>query len=760
MAKLRLAQFPRLTAWIIPPSLLCVLLTLLILVQVYQFLPPIAIAIHPYDRQFLRGVYPIEQITGEPARWTSGVSEIVLPRPSANQPAVVHLNLLNGRPQGQPIPQIRVISNSQILAEFSLPPSSTGRATEFHLLLPPSPDPVVRLGLVVDTIELNDDPRQLGVVLRGVQIRATTGGFLIPSPLMLFFITLSVLGVYGSVRGIDIRSGWSVLIVLLFIGLFALGVYTNPGGILPFVPHLAGLSGLTCGAIWLARWFIPSFGSRPLQSLDLALFMGFFWWAMPLFQHLLTLSGAPNVGPNPITNQIGSVVLVGLLVAVAIRLFAGATSNTAHLLLAQRAAVFVLLLGSLAHTVFIIWFAFQRSGPDFWIHFRAVRGFVRDGLPLYDLAGILANHFGFSYKWPPFYAALLSPFARFDGTTVLFGQRIVNTLLLAITSLLLVRQARHWATALVLVLLLNVRPAADTIAYGQVDILMLLGFTLALLATMQGRDTWAGAIIATLSLIKIYPVLLFGFFLAQRRWGAFRGAIIAGLVCTAFSLAVFGWETHWFYLTRVVGILGSGGGGTAWVENQTINGFLSRLVAPQFVAEPFSHPLVQLGTYGCFAFLLGLGFLAARPAPGRVALSDGALDWTSAVPLQYCLFVLLMLIGVPAAWMHYHTAAIICFAVLILRNEATGWSLKQAMGFGVAYAFVAYGNHLSFADSAISEGLGVVGYSYKLYGLLLITGLILRHSDIIRFVRNSKGVLYANRSINPVWGEGITQAGE
>jgi alpha-1,2-mannosyltransferase len=744
--------------WIIPPTLICVLWAVLAILVAYQMLSPVHISIRPYDRLFLRGVYPIEQIDGEAARWTTGFSEVRLPYPSANQPAIVQLTILNGRPAGQPEPRLSLINDSAILGELRVPQSLTGRAITYRLLLPPAPEPVLRLGLAVDTIEPPDDPRQLGVVLRGASISATQIGLNLPSLSIFLLTALGALGGYATARGFNLRARRAVIVVVLLVGLFAAGVASNPAAVIPFTPQLAGLVGLGAGAIWLARWFMPQGAQSGLSGLDLALCMGFCWWAMPLFQHLLTIFGAPNVAPNPITNQIGLVVAGGLLIAVALRLVARASGNSQQRLLAQRIAVIVLLIGSLAHTAFIIWFAFQRSGPDFWIHFRAVRGFARDGLPLYDLGGILANHFGFSYKWPPFYAALLRPFALLDGTLVLFGQRVLNSILLGISVLLLVRQARSWSTALLLVLLLNFRPAADTIAYGQVDILMLLGFTLALLATMRGKDAWAGAIIAVLALIKIYPVLLFGFFLVQRRWRAFGGAVIAGLACTAVSLAAFGWETHWFYLSRVVGVLGSGGGGTAWVENQTINGWLSRMVAPQFVAEPFSHPLVQLGTYGFFAALLALASLAARPGSGPLALADGRIDWASPVPLQYCLFVFLMLIAVPAAWMHYHTAAIICFAVLILRGEALGWSLGQGLTLAAAYALVAYGNHLSFADSAIAEGLGVLGYSYKLYGLLLLAGLTLRHSAIIQVVRSLRGESHVDRPVNPIWGESTSQA--
>ncbi|MCU0493503.1 MAG: DUF2029 domain-containing protein [Chloroflexaceae bacterium] len=702
-------------------ALVCVALALLLGLFAFQFTPRFQVAVAPYDRNFVSGMHAIEQIGSYTLRWTTGSAQLELPRPAANQPTLLRLQLLNARPPGAPDPYVTVIEQTQVRARFTVPPSLTGKSRHYMLLLPPANTASTRIGLDVTTIRPPADERDLGIAFIGATATALGGGLRLPAPQLLVQLALLALCGYGALRGAGVRQGVATVGVALGLLALTLALAMEPMAVLPFVPHLLALAALAAGGLALARWWAPpqvQGGRLVVSRHDLVIYMGLAWWLMPLFQHVLTWLGEPSVAPNPTTTLIG-LGLAGALLLLSVARLAG-------LLAPERtrlALIVALVAASLAHTIFLVWFAFGRSGPDFWIHFRAVRAVARDGLPLYDLAGVAANHFGFSYKWPPFYVALLRPFVGFDGTLVLMGHRIVNMLLLALTAWLLLRQARHWTIGAALLLLFNFRPATDTMAFGQVDVLMLCGFTLVLLAAMRGRDDLAGAVVAILSLIKIYPVLLMAFFLVQGRWQAVRGAIVAGLACTAMSILAFGWQTHWFYLFNIVPIMGEGGGGTAWIENQTFNGWLSRMVAPQIVAEPFSVGWISLATYGFFGLMLGCAVLhrLRRPPPQPGA----TLDWNGATPLHFSLLAMILIIGVPAAWMHYHTVAILCFAALLLRPQPTV-PLGQAALLALAYALVAYGNQWSFTNSAIAGGLGVLGYSYKFYGVLILWLVTLR----------------------------------
>ncbi len=695
----------------------CLLLALLCALLAFQLAPRLDLRVSPYDQHFLSGTNAIEIIGGVSGRWTRTVTALRLPNLGART-AILTLGLLNSRPSGQPDPTIHVIDGTQQLVAFTVA-RSNGQGRHFALLIPPTLHAWVDLRLTSTTFSLGGDPRELGVVFQSAALTPTVGGLRLPPPLSLALLAGLALLCYGALRGASLGTRTALGLALLVAAGVSLGIALRPLAVLPFLNRLGALAGLACATLWLARLIAPpqvSAGRLVLRRADLPIYLGLAWWTMPLFQLVLTLDGAQNVTPNPTTLVIGALTALAALVAFALRGLAARRGWTYRQLL-----VAVLLGGSLAHSGFLIWFAFTRSGPDFWIYFRAARGFVRDGLPLYDLAGISANHFGYSFKWPPLYAALLSPFALFDGLQVLTGHRIVNTVLLGVSAVLLVRRAPNWPLVAAVLMLFNFRPAADTIAFGQVDLELLLGVTLVVIAALRGRDGWAGAVIAVLTLIKLYPALLFGFFLMQRRWRAFGGAILAGLVCTALTVAAFGWQTQWIFVTQVVPIIGGGGSSTPWIENQTFSGFFSRFFAPEIVSAPFSTPLIALATYSFFGLTLLLA--CALAAPHAQPDDTPRAGWQSATPLQISLFLLLTVLAVPAAWMHYQSVTILVFAAILLHGAAP-LSLKSATALAVAYALIAYGNQWSFTENTITGGLGVLGYSYKFYGLMLLLGVI------------------------------------
>ncbi len=694
----------------------CLGLALIGALLAFPTAPALDLAVRPYDQNFLRGVNAIETISGVAGRWTREATALRLPS-LGNGTTILALSLLNSRPDGQPDPTVKLALGTHSLTVLHVARSS-GQARHFKLLLPSTLAAWLDVQLASDTISLAGDPRQLGVVFQRAQLTATTGGLRVPPPLSLAILVALACFSYGGLRGAGLRDGVALSLTgLISVGV-SLGIALRPLDVLPFLMRLSALAGLACAAIWLARLVAPPARRADLLLLrraDLPIYLGLAWWTMPLYQLVLTFDGAPNVTPHPLTSLLGAVTALAALVAFALR---GVITQRGWTY--RQVFIAILLGGSLAHTLFLIGFAFTRSGPDFWIYFRAVRSFVRDGLPLYNPAELQVNHFGYSFKWPPLYPALLSPFTWFDGLTVLLGHRIVNTVLLGLTAVLLVRQAPSWPLTVTILMLFNFRPATDTLAFGQVDLELLFGATLALLAILRGRNGLAGAIVAFFALLKLYPALLFGFFLVQRRWRSFGGAILAGLVCTAIIVAVFGWATPWIFLTQVIPIIGGSKGSTPWIENQTFSGFFSRFFAPEIVSVPFSTPLLMLATYAFFGItlLVALGLAARRE---QTPLPHGS-RWQNATPLQFSLFLLLTVLAVPAAWMHYQTVTILLFAAIVLHGT-TPLPLSRVIALAAAYALIAYGNPWSFTDSTMTGGLGVLGYSYKFYGLLLLFGV-------------------------------------
>jgi uncharacterized membrane protein len=236
----------------------------------------------------------------------------------------------------------------------------------------------------------------------------------------------------------------------------------------------------------------------------------------------------------------------------------------------------------------------------------------------------------------------------------------------------------------------------------------------ALVAAQHNRPGLAGAAVALGTLFKLYPALLLVFFVVKRQWRALVGFAVAMLVLNGISLVLVGWEMHRVYLFEVLPRIG---GGTTWVENQTLNGFVSRMVGGFIDAAPYSHPLVSVVTYGGFLLAVaGASWLALRPAEQE----------SPHFMLQYGIYIVLMVLTVPAAWMHYQTIVIVPFFALLLYSatRAHGLPRWRAALLGVAYALIGYGNQWNFFDGTLTGHLTFLGVSYKFYGLVLLLTVV------------------------------------
>ncbi len=695
---------------------LLLLLTLLLAIVVYQTLPPQTVPVGPLDGRFISQTHAREYIAdlGRDVRWTTEETRLDLPLVAARSPLVLDLSLVNGYPPGTPAPGIDVALEDEYLTEFVVPREIEGTRT-YSILLPPQERagwnlPVFLYG---STTTLEDDPRPIGVMLLEARLTALENRALLPPLWQLLALLLSAAAAYGSVRGIGAGRwlAWvtsAALVIVLAVGLAVAHVQ-----IAPYTMRLAGL--LSLGALYgLAVWLLSRAPAATaagaavprIPHIHLVLLMGLAFWLLPVYQLIMTADGAAAVTPYPPSFWIGVLTLASSIIAVGMLFDMGYGSQW------RRALLVVLAVSALAHLAAMLHFSLGRSGPDFWILFRGARDWFR-GTSMYNLEAVRENHFGHVFKVPPFYGMLFLPFVQQEGLLILFWHRIINIVLLATIGLLLfgaygVRLLS--ATGVGLLLLLGMRPITDTIAFGQIDILLLLLLTLALLASQHRRHVLAGALVAVGTLFKLYPALLLVFFVARRQWWALVGFAAAMLVCNGLALAVVGWEMHRVYLFEVLPNIG---GGTTWVENQTLNGFMSRLVGGFIDAAKFDHWLVSIVTYGAFGLaVVGATLLARRPAPPR----------SPQYMLQFGVFLILMVLTAPAAWMHYQTIVLLPFFALLLYSATSEQGLPRwrAALLALAFGLIAYGNPWSFFSGTITGHLTFLGVSYKFYALVLL----------------------------------------
>jgi len=260
--------------------------------------------------------------------------------------------------------------------------------------------------------------------------------------------------------------------------------------------------------------------------------------------------------------------------------------------------------------------------------------------------------------------------------------------------------------------LLNFRPFADAMTGGQTDLILLLMLTLALWALQRERDVLAGVLLAFGVMLKLYPIVLLAFFVVKRRWRGLAGFALGMLLANGLAVAVMGWEPHRVYVTQV---LLFSAGPTAWVENQAIAGFLARFIAPPteaVVVQSQGAKLLANAIAGAIGLLMC--YLTLRPVKPT----------TTTYALQYSQFLLLMLLAAPAAWMHYETLLFLPFAALLLHMRDREVGLPRATALAVSFGLISYGNQWSYYDGTVMGVLTIAGMSYKLYGMLLLGGII------------------------------------
>lgn len=683
---------------------LAILATLGGLFAAYGLTPPITQSVEPHDTFVFHDFFDPEQLGTLAYRWGTGQSRVVLPQAGQPSNGVLTLSLLS--PNAQAPMDLTLTANEQPLVTMPV----QGQRT-ISLLVPGASlsggDP--RFGLLSETRSSATDPRPLGIgIARAVWSEL---GWTLP-PLMQLLVIPGLVIVLGLLL---LRLSHSPLVAAGIAGAIgvalALGAGLRPLEVAPYTPRILLMVALANAALllWTAlsrpgqRWWeLPRRVDLPL----LITLLGVSYWIVLLY-HQSSNTIWDLTGPRAGTRYIGLLTLAILLGLALIPRLATSTR--------WQAALVVLALSGVAEAAYSAWFSFRRSGPDFFILWRAAYDFHL-GRPLYKITDVLTNHFGHVFKVPPFYGMLFLPIA--DATDAQYNlalatHRALNIVLYLTTGGLLVRLLRPrfgWRPALttVGVIMGLMQPPFDTIAYGQIDIMLLLLLTLTLLGLQSERSWLVGLGIALGTLFKLYPFMLVGFLFVRREWKAIGWVVGWLAILNGIAIAVMGVDNHVMYVTQVLPNIG---GGTSWVENQTINGFLNRLSYDPLRTEPVRGLSINLLTYGGFALVAGASLL----------LSFAPFDRkSSSYALQFAIFSVVMVLAVPAAWMHYSTITILAFAMLAWHSADRPLPLGKAVLLALSFGLIAYGNQWSFFDGTQNPGLPFLALSYKFYGLVVL----------------------------------------
>jgi hypothetical protein len=177
-------------------------------------------------------------------------------------------------------------------------------------------------------------------------------------------------------------------------------------------------------------------------------------------------------------------------------------------------------------------------------------------------------------------------------------------------------------------------PLHRNLLYGQFYVFLLWVIVAACWAYLRGRHGLAGALLAIAAACKVFPVLLFIFFLQRRNWRALLSGAATGLAALAVSAAVFGWNLHRTYVLQVLPWSLHGEGLPPYA---TGSASISSVLHYLFLAEPQWNPHPWHNSPLCYALLQPtLQMLAFAPAVLLIRKADRTprrimLEWSALI---------------------------------------------------------------------------------------------------------------------------------
>lgn len=278
-----------------------------------------------------------------------------------------------------------------------------------------------------------------------------------------------------------------------------------------------------------------------------------------------------------------------------------------------------------------------RRGKDIFAEAEAFRAQIERG------GSTRSEETPWPYAYPPFFALLLTPLSLLSYAC---AAALWTALLLAamLCVYVLILRSQSWLNAggatLALLIAYQFQPFVVGLRLGQVDILVLLLFTLALIWLKQGADVRAGIVLGMAIGIKLFGGFLALFLLWKRRW---KAALIAGGSGALFALGSFaltGTESVRRYLD--FSSLYTSGAFAGYPYHQSINAFLTRTFKPNIFLAPVADLpwLADILTVLLSALLVvGLAWTTRRPAPPS----------SERFEMEYALAMTTMLLVIPPA---------------------------------------------------------------------------------------------------------------
>jgi alpha-1,2-mannosyltransferase len=289
------------------------------------------------------------------------------------------------------------------------------------------------------------------------------------------------------------------------------------------------------------------------------------------------------------------------------------------------------------------------------------------------------------FIYPPIAAVVLTPLAILPFSVASTVLTLISIALVAVVLMVVMEslgRPRSWALA-ALPLALFIEPIRNTMAYGQVNIVLM---ALVVADCLVKKPRWPrGMLIGIAAAIKLTPLAFLLFFLIRRDYKSAVTAMTSFVATTLVGVLVAPaesvdfWTDAVFHTSEKVGI--------GYVANQSILGVLTRLTG--------SGGVVWLALA---AAVLALAILGMRNATPVLAMSVNALA---------------MLLVSPISWSHHW---VWCLPILL----GVFFGGRRALA-GVGLVVFVVSPHWWFPDGNWDLWHQVLGGAYFLYAMAVMT---------------------------------------
>jgi hypothetical protein len=277
---------------------------------------------------------------------------------------------------------------------------------------------------------------------------------------------------------------------------------------------------------------------------------------------------------------------------------------------------------------------------------------------------------------PPTYLLMIEPLALLTPQSAYWTWQALNALALTVSLWMLLGRGLRADLAIALVASAVIYPAViNHFYYGQNKVQILLLLVLAMRFFESRRDAAAGVALALAALTRIFPLLLLGYLLIERRWRAMLFAlatITGGMIVTGLAIG-FGVEASFFKgfdtltSTKVIN----------YDTNVALGSFVSRLYWARFGVDPgarieaLRHLTIAAAALGVIALtcIATLRTASRRDPDSRI----------------YSLWVATSILLSPTAWIHYMVMLFIPFARI-----CSAANYRRASRFAITLAVTSY----------------------------------------------------------------------